>query len=130
MNIVINICIALFIVLMIYKIVNGIKSIIDRRFDLKLFSLTSYKEVNEELDEFIKDVCIEYFYVNNIMEINYLDDKKQTDMIKEISELVMRRLSGLTLYKLSLFFDTISEVIAMKIYVFINEYSFNTNKPK
>lgn len=126
----VEICISLFLVIVIYNIVSYTKFCIDRKFNLKLYTSTTYKDVNSELDELIKDICIEYFYIHNIINQNYINDENQTNIIKDISEIVMKRISNFSYYRLSLFFDDIDDVIAMKIYVYINEYSYENNKPK
>lgn len=83
------------------------------------------------LDEVIKECFNEYFVLNiGFKDKDYIDAEKEDEMAKEISALVMQRLSPAMITQLSLYYNIniIPNIVSNKVYLFMIDYVVKENR--
>lgn len=86
----------------------------------------------ELLDKIIATSFDEYVLLNGYAYADYIDNETENKINREITEIVKSRISPAILDKLSVIYnlDTISEIIARKIYIYTTAFVVEKNKPK
>lgn len=110
--------------------------------DEKINKLTEYSiNVSTVVDEntpdlinlIIEDCWTEHLAMNpKILDSDFIREESETDLIKEVSEMVIRRMSPVIVSKLSTFYNVnqLPDIITRKTYLHISSFTANFNTPK
>lgn len=88
-----------------------------------------FREVETYLDSIITDSIAEYQSLNpaEVMKNEYITESKEIEIREEVKELVKNRLSGAVLVVLELYYKSVEDAIARKIYIAVTSFVVSHN---
>ena len=91
---------------------------------------TDFSIAIKELDSLISDCIQEYMVMNGLANTTYINDKLETQIRKETTNLVTAKLSNTLFKKLSYLYneESVYTVIAARIYIIIMNFTIQTNE--
>lgn len=130
-----TIIIQIIMILILISIIPMI-SLIKKRMKESKMRLPEYKSLNDVitlLDSFISSEFDSYKIMNlEFKDIEYINKEYENEIINEVMNIVMKRISLNILHTLSLYYDktAINEIIAEKTYFLVTMYVYNINTSK
>lgn len=121
------------------QVLTVVVIVVSSKHKKRLEKLSEYQiNVTAKIDESIPNVldmaikeCFTDYSITNLIPLNegYINSERESQIRKELVELIARRLSSAALDKLSLYYnlDNIAEIIANKIYIIVMDYVIDHN---
>lgn len=98
---------------------------------MMLYRSSNIENIENQLDEFIDRIFQEFLFMNPV-DGEYVSEKMELDMCKDINKEVSNRISKNLIHSLSIVYNTdvLSDVISRRVYIFVSGFvmEFNTSK--
>lgn len=117
-----------FVLFLVALIILGNKFINNKHEEFIL--TTDFSSAIKELDSLISDCIQEYMVMNGLANTTYINDKLETQIRTQTTNLVTAKLSNTLFKKLSYLYneEAVYTVIAARIYIIIMNFTIQTNE--
>lgn len=114
----------------------NLTSLIKKYLSIKEYDINVNIQVSDKdiaiLDSILTECLGEYLIVNGYANIEYITEQDENNINKQVGEMVAKRMSPAVITKLSLIYnsESLSEIIAQKIYISVMSYVIEKNRIK